>query len=151
MRLKLPFLAFSLCCLMGCDKAPGPDLSSAPADAIEQGMDLIPTYCNTCHGVGDLGMEEMLAPPLWGVRAHYLARHPEPEAFVDAMTAFILEPKVAESLMPSAVERYGLKAPVSLSEKEIRAVVWAIYANRVERPSWARAYQKLHSDSEAVW
>jgi mono/diheme cytochrome c family protein len=120
-------------------------------DRIEQGVDLMATHCHTCHGVGELTMEEMLAPPLWGVRAHYLAKYPEPDKFVDAMTAFIVEPVADQSLMPLSVANYGLKAPVSLTEAEIRSLVWAIYAGRVERPAWSREYRKRHRDCAARW
>lgn len=111
----------------------------------------MPTYCNTCHGVGDLNMDEMLAPPLWGVRAHYLAHSPEPEDFVEAMTTFLHEPQRETSRMPLELAHYDLKAPVSLKEAEIRSVVWAIYAGRVERPVWLREYKKGHRDCAADW
>lgn len=145
--LLFPLFLFSL----GCEKRATVDLSAVPGEAIEQGLALIPTYCNTCHGLGELGMDEMLAPPLWGVRAHYLASYPEPEAFVDAMTDFLLEPTREKSRMPLELAHYDLKAPVSLSEAEIRAVVWAIYAGRVERPVWSRDYKKRHGDCAAQW
>jgi hypothetical protein len=108
-------------------------------------------YCLTCHGVGDLEMDEVLAPPLWGVRAHYLAEFTDPQAFVDAMTKFLVDPSADKSLMPIELERHGLKASVSLSEEQIRSAAWAIYAGEVERPQWSREYQKLHRDCDASW
>ena len=136
MRLSLLLLLPSLCLLVACDRATEIDLSAAPADAIERGVELMPTHCLTCHGVGELEEDEMLAPPLRSVRARYLARYTEPGAFVDAMTNIVVDPQPEKSLMPEAVERYGLKAPVSLSKEKIRAVIWAIYAGEVERPAW---------------
>ena len=140
-----------VCALVACEKEPGVDLASVPVDAVPRGVELMATHCHTCHGVGELEMEAMLAPPLWGVRAHYLPEYAEGEAFVDAMTAFILEPSKEASRMPLAVERYGLKAPVSLGEAEIRAVVWAIYAGQVARPPWSRKYRKRHRECNASW
>lgn len=151
MHLRLLSFLAPVLLLVACEKAAEIDLSSAPVDAIEHGVDLMATYCHTCHGVGEYEMDEMLAPPLWGVRAHYLAAHSEPEAFVDAMTAFIIDPHADKSLMPLEVNKYGVKAPVSLSEEEIRSVVWAIYAGRVERPAWSREYKKRHRDCGAIW
>lgn len=120
-------------------------------DEMARGLELIPTYCLTCHGVGEREMEEMLAPPLLGVRAHYLAQYPEAEDFVAAMTAFVLEPRAEQSLMPLALEKYGLKPMLSLSEAEIRSVAWAIYAGQVERPTWMHDYRKVHRACKAVW
>ncbi|MGB0744197.1 MAG: hypothetical protein ACPGSB_06695 [Opitutales bacterium] len=150
MRLNWLLLLALSCFIVACEKAPEVEISSASMEMIRRGVELMPTYCHTCHGVGDFAIDEMLAPPLWAVRANYLAKYPEPEAFVEAMAAFITEPTVAESLMPSEVLRYGLKAPVSLSKEEIRAVAWAIYAGRVERPVWLREYQKRHRKSNAI-
>ncbi|MFU8848899.1 MAG: hypothetical protein ACNA77_09325 [Opitutales bacterium] len=145
--LLLLLISFS----SGCEKRAEADLSAVPVDAIRQGLALMPTACNTCHGVGELEMSEMLAPPLWGVRAHYLAHFPEPLAFVDGMTDFLLEPSRAKSRMPLELAHYDLKAPVALSEAELRSVVWAIYAGRVERPVWSREYKKHHRDCQAEW
>lgn len=141
-------LVFSL---IGCEERVAVDLSAVPTETIEQGARLMPVHCHTCHGVGELEIDAMLAPPLWGIRAHYLGHFTEPEAFVDVMTAFILEPQVDKSRLPLAVAHYGLKAPVSLTEAEIRSVVWAIYAGQLERPLWLREYRKRHRDCEASW
>lgn len=144
-------LLCSVLFLVSCEKPVEVDLSSAPAHAIERGVELMPTHCYTCHGVGELEMNAMLAPPLWGVRAHYLEKFSAPEPFVAAMTAFILEPRIEKSLLPLEIEHYGLKASVSLTEEEIRSVVWAIYAGQVVRPSWSREYMKRHRNCEASW
>lgn len=140
-----------LLALLGCDQRPEVDLSSVPLEAIQQGVALMPVYCHTCHGVGEREIDAMLAPPLWGVRAHYLAHFPEPEAFVAAMTEFMLEPQGEQSLLPLEVAHYGLKAPVSLTEAELRAVAWAIYAGQVKRPSWSREYRQRHRECDASW
>jgi mono/diheme cytochrome c family protein len=144
-------LLFLVLLVLGCGKRDEVDLSAVPVDIIKQGVALMPTYCHTCHGVGDLEMDAMLAPPLWGVRAHYLARFSAPEDFVDAMTAFLVEPQAEQSLLPLEVAHYGLKAPVSLSEAELRAVGWAIYAGQVARPAWSREYRQRHRECEASW
>lgn len=140
-----------LCLLVACEEKTEVDLSAVPVDAIPRGVALMATHCHTCHGVGELAREEMLAPPLWGVRAHYLAKYAEPETFVGAMTDFILEPSREKSLMPIAVAQYGLKAPVSLSRDEVGAVAWAIYAGQVERPPWSREYREHHRECEVSW
>lgn len=151
MKLRLIIALPLACFLVACEKKAELDLSSVPVDAIPQGVASMATHCQTCHAVGELAMEEMLAPPLWGVRAHYLAKYSEPEAFVAAMTDFILKPSTEKSLMPQAVAHYGLKAPVSLNEDKIREVAWAIYAGQAERPPWSREYRKRHRDCEVRW
>lgn len=130
----------------GCEKSPkqkGKEVFSP--EAIQQGVQLLPTYCNTCHGVGDREMDEMLSPALWAIREHYLVQYPEPEAFVDAMVEFMQFPRESTALMPVEVKEYGLMTTVSLSEADLRATAIAIYIGEVERPSWARSYERKHS------
>ncbi|MGB0417028.1 MAG: c-type cytochrome [Coraliomargarita sp.] len=119
------------------------------AEEIAHGTQLIKTYCNTCHGVGDREMDAMLAPPLLGVRDAYLERHPEADAFVSAMVAFTRHPKRQNSLMPYALDVYGLKGSVSLSETDLRLTAIAVFAEQVERPTWMRDYRKQHPGTPA--
>lgn len=135
----------------GCKKQAKVDTSTFTREQITQGAALSATYCNTCHGLGEREMEDMLAPPLWSVRAHYLARYPEPEAFVDATVSFLSDPKAEHSLMPKSIELYGLKAPVGIAEEDMRLAASAIYAGALERPSWSHNYKKLHKDCEVAW
>lgn len=144
-------LLLLVCWLAACEPPEKVARSVLPMQLVEQGVRLMPTHCNTCHGVGEFGIDEMLAPPLWGVRAHYLAHFSEPDAFVDAITEFLLEPQAAASCLPLELAHYGLKAPVSLTESELRSVAWAIYAGQVERPVWAREYRKRHQNCSALW
>lgn len=135
----------------GCEKQAKVDTSTFPPEQIAQGATLIATHCNTCHGVAEREMENMLAPPLWSVRAHYLKHYPEPEAFVEATVTFLTDPKREHSLMPKAVDLYGLKAPVGIVEEDMRLAASAIYAGASERPSWSYNYKKLHKDCDAEW
>jgi len=88
----------------------------------------------------------MLAPPLWGVRSHYLAESQDPEKFVQAIVDFTVSPSEENGLMPLAIERYGLMQSVSLSEEALREVAIAIYMAAIERPVWLKAYEKQHED-----
>lgn len=138
--------------LSACKKGSDVDTADAfPVEAIRQGMQLMQTHCHVCHGIGQRSMDDMLAPPLWGVRAHYLQKYPEPAAFVAAVADFVTTPEQHKSLMPLELDRYGLKAPVSLGEVEIEYIAMAIYSGHVERTEWSHAYQKLHQDCAASW
>lgn len=143
-----PFIACILltaCLMSGCGKSPKQKAEAVfSSQEIEQGLQLLPTYCNTCHGVGGREMDEMLSPPLWAIRDFYLDQYPEPEPFVDAMVEFMQFPREENALMPSEVKNYGLMTTVSLSEADLRATAIVIYAGLIERPSWYRDYEKLH-------
>ena len=119
--------------------------------SIQSGAQLMKTYCLTCHGVYQRTQEEMLAPPLWGVRAHYLAKQPKPDEFVAAMTDYIRSPQEEKSLLPVEVARYGLKSPIWLNPEELQLISKAIYSGKVERPNWAHSYKKSHKNCDATW
>ncbi|MGB0413771.1 MAG: hypothetical protein ACPGJU_04930 [Coraliomargarita sp.] len=132
-----------ICLLLGCGESPKQKaLEAFTHEEIELGLRLLPTYCNTCHGVGNREMDEMLSPPLWAIRDVYLAKYPEPEAFVSAMVEFMQFPRDETALMPDEVQNYGLMTTVSLGESDLRATAIVIYAGYIERPSWYRDYEK---------
>jgi cytochrome c553 len=107
-----------------------------PAE-IKRGMQLMQTHCNTCHAVNGRTHDQLLAPPLWGVRKQYLNKYPQPEAFVAGMLDYISEPTHEASLLPQAVERFGLMPMLPLPDELLRPILWAIYAGHVDRPGWA--------------
>ena len=145
MRASMLSILSAACLLVGCEKSPKQKAKDAfTAAEIEQGLQLLPTYCNTCHGVGDREMDEMLSPALWAIREFYLDAYPEPEPFVSAMVEFMQFPREENALMPAEVQNYGLMTTVSLSESDLRATAIAIYAGYIERPSWYRDYEKVH-------
>lgn len=152
MIVRFCSLVLCLVLLSACKK--GSDVETAdafPVEAIRQGIQLMQTHCHVCHGIEQRSLDAMLAPPLWGVRAHYLQKHPDAAAFVAAVTDFVTTPEQHKSLMPLELDHYGLKAPVSLGESEIQHIAMAIYSGQVERPEWSRAYEKLHQNCAAQW
>ena len=137
-----------LCCaVVGCRPA-GPQASALPLkltqEEIQEGQRVVRLHCATCHAIDGKTRETMLSPSLWGVREHYIRKYPEPEAFISAMMAFLDHPKVESSLMPLASKEYGLMAMLPLDEAQLRAAVRLIYAGHVDRPTWARDYDRVH-------
>lgn len=134
--------------LVGCGPSAKQDfaqtLQLTPAE-LQEGQRVVRLHCATCHGVGENAQAEMLAPSLWGVRQHYARKYSEPEAFVTAMMAFLDHPQMETGLMPQAIEQYGLMAMLPLDEAQLRAAVRLICAGHVQRPAWARDYDKAHA------
>ncbi|ADE54322.1 c-type cytochrome [Coraliomargarita akajimensis] len=114
------------------------------ANEIREGARLLRLYCLTCHGVDDKREDQLLAPPLWGVREHYIRVHKTPEAFVTAMVDFMNEPSREKSLMPCSLDRYGLMQAMPLTDEQLRATAVAIFAGQIQRPTWWKRYEKAH-------
>lgn len=114
------------------------------AQEITEGRRLLKLYCLTCHGVDGKREDQLMAPPLLGVREHYIRQHSTPEAFVSSMVDFMAHPTVEKSLMQCSLERYGLMQMMPLTDEQLRATAIAIYAGQIERPSWWKRYEKAH-------
>jgi len=117
--------------------APPAESIKGTAVAPLDGHALIAQNCLACHAVAGKTHDTLIAPPLWGIRKHYLEVHPEEEAFVAAMQAFLDAPAAEESLMPHAIRRFGPMPRLPFPAEEIEAIARVIYAGEVERPPWA--------------
>jgi cytochrome c553 len=111
---------------------------------MRKGVQLMQTHCNNCHGVKGKTHDQLLAPPLWGVRMNYMKKYPEAEAFIESMSDFLTEPKHGDSLMPQAVDRFGLMPMLPLPDEILRPILSALYAGAVERPDWANGGMHNH-------
>jgi len=102
-------------------------------------------YCFTCHDPSVASHDEMLAPPLFGIRNHYLQSTDGRDDFIEKMTAFIMDPSEEKALMKGPVRRFGLMPRHSLAEEEVRSIVTYIHDNDIPAPSWYESHhQKKH-------
>ncbi len=90
-----------------------------------EGMNLAAKYCEACHARG--GGSIRVAPPLHAIRNHYLEAFPEEGDFIYAMVDFVRHPTREKSVMPGAVEKFGLMSALSYSEDKIEAIAKYLY------------------------
>jgi hypothetical protein len=101
--------------------------------------------CMTCHRAAESHDQQMvgLAPPMWGVRDHYLKHHPEQDAFVAALTQYVQKPNADRSLMKGAVDRFGVMMTLGLPEEQVAEIAKLIYQGElITEPSWWEAHQQ---------
>jgi len=116
---------------------------SVSAEGKDRGKEIFTTVCMACHKF-DHG-PNMVAPPVYGVKNHYLNVHPDRESFVKRMSSWLERQDPAKTLMPGAVRRFKLMPPISLPESDRIAVADFIYDADFSEPSWyAEHYQKEH-------
>lgn len=112
--------------------------SLIPNDQIEDGLKLLTKHCYTCHDPKSKSHDEIIAPPLWGVKKHYLDAFPEKEQFSKAMMEFILNPNEENAIMKGPIKRFGLMPKPVVSEEEARQIIAYIYETEIENPAWPR-------------
>ncbi|MCH8546410.1 MAG: DUF3365 domain-containing protein [Cryomorphaceae bacterium] len=91
----------------------------------DEGKALASKYCEACHAKGSGRMR--VAPSLNAVRTHYLDAFPEEEDFIYAIVDFVRHPSREKSVMPGAVEKFGLMSALSYSEDKIESIARYLY------------------------
>jgi len=103
--------------------------STAPAQTAD-GYTLLKQRCYICHLErpvhGDTTVQ-MQAPPMMGVKRHYLEKYPDKEDFVRAITQWVKHPDSTKALMPGAVREFGLMPAFPYSDADLRKIAEAIY------------------------
>lgn len=117
-----------------------------PTDAktlalIARGESLIATNCYSCHSP-DAPMNARLAPPMAGVRNHYLTEASSLAGFTEELVRFVHRPDEAYSKMPGAVRRFGLMPALPLPDEELEAIAAFIFYSDLEAPDWFEDHQK---------
>ena len=109
------------------------------------------TLCLSCHAASPTHEQQKkgLAPPMWGVRDHYLEHHGDLEAFTHAIAAWVPHPEGEKSLMRGAVKRFGVMPGLSLPESQLSEIATLIYHGvNVEKPIWWEEHQRNHHSHE---
>ncbi|GMQ27174.1 hypothetical protein Aoki45_38570 [Algoriphagus sp. oki45] len=101
-----------------------------------EGLILLQKHCYTCHNPKSKSHDEIIAPPLWGMKKHYLEAYPEKTDFEKAMISFIENPTEEKALMKGPIKRFGLMPKPMVDEDDLKKIVEYIYSNELENPAW---------------
>lgn len=108
---------------------------------LEEGNALLKTHCYACHNPESTDHDNMLAPPLAGVKYKYTSLYPNREEFIAKMGDFIQHPSKENAVMKGPVRRFGLMPTSTLkTKKEIYEIVAFIYDNELDVPDWFPAH-----------
>lgn len=102
----------------------------------DDGLLLLQKHCYTCHNPKSKSHDEIIAPPLWGMKKHYLETYPEKAAFEKAMIEFIQNPTEEKALMKEPIKRFGLMPRPEVFYEDLQKIVSYIYDNEIENPVW---------------
>lgn len=102
---------------------------------MEKGKDLAQTYCYSCHSPS-ASKDNRLAPPMIGVKKHYLEEGTTEEAFTQSIIEFLNNPTEEKSKMPHAVEKFKLMPKMAFAEEDLKAIAHYIYNAEIEKPDW---------------
>ena len=87
------------------------------------GSKLFNQHCKVCHGLtSGMKMKKRIAPPIAGVRMHYLSVHKDKDAFVNAVANWIEKPDTSKTLMPGAIRHFNLMPPISVPKDDAETI-----------------------------
>ena len=109
---------------------------SAKAQQVEEGLLLLQKHCYSCHNPKSKSHDEIIAPPLWRMKKHYLEAYPEKADFESAMLSFIQNPTEEKAIMKGPVKRFGLMPKPAVPKEDLQKIVAYFYANELENPAW---------------
>ncbi|MCW8830492.1 MAG: cytochrome c [Gammaproteobacteria bacterium] len=99
----------------------------------KDGEKLYKSHCSSCHGAtGGMDMSKRIAPPIAGVRLHYMAPFPDKKSFINAIVNWTQKQDPDRSLMPPAIRKFKIMPPVSVSRKQAEKIAAYIYDGDIE-------------------
>ena len=109
--------------------------TNVQASDVPNGASLYSQNCLSCHG-GGKAMGERIAPPIVAVKNHYIKKHTEKDAFVNAIVKWVPNPSKERSLMPGAVRKFNLMPALPFSNEDLVAIAEFIFDESMEKPGW---------------
>ena len=110
--------------------------------AEENGESLIMKLCASCHV---LEGKPTIAPPIFAVKIHVKRAYTSRDAFVQRIVDWVEDPDEAVTLMPGAVNRFGLMPKLSYKKEDVRKIAEYIYDTEFIVPEWYRKhYEQKH-------
>ena len=105
------------------------------ADKALDGASLYAQNCASCNGPG-VKAGERIAPPIVGVKDHYLLAYADKESFVSAVVKWVREPATDPSLMPGAISRFGIMPTLPYPSDVVASIATFLYEENIEKPGW---------------
>jgi mono/diheme cytochrome c family protein len=102
------------------------------------GQSLMQSKCVTCHSP-KASKNGGIAPPLAQIKDIYKKEYKTESAFVQAIVEWNKKPKKSNSLMPEAIERYGIMAPLGFSKDKVGKIARYMYRNELKKPDWYKS------------
>lgn len=117
------------------------------ADSSHPGKEKFITLCMSCHKLDR--SEQMIAPPVFAVRHHYIRAYPNRTNFISQIVDWLEAPDPAVSLMPGALRRFNVMPKLDLTDEDRENVAAFLFDANFKEPDWYREhFEKGHGIKE---
>lgn len=113
--------------------------------SLEEGNQMLAQNCFACHNPRSLSHDDMLAPPLAGIKYKYQNSTSGRSDFINRMSTFVYEPDSKMALMKGPVKRFGVMPKTALTKGEILSLVAFIYDQPIQETPWfSKHFEEKH-------
>jgi len=103
---------------------------------------LLKNQCYACHSINTTSHDEIIAPPMVAIKRRYSRMYDNKQDFVEAVTAWALNPVEDKAIMKGAVSQFNVMPKQSFKELELKKIAAYIYDNELEKPDWFATHEK---------
>jgi cytochrome c551/c552 len=96
---------------------------------------LLTSNCFACHSPNP-EIEVRVAPSMAEIKSSYISKYQQEEAFIQQMTEFLSKPLADKSLMPAAVEQYGIMPKMEFSASDLNQIARYLHRTPLENENW---------------
>ena len=128
-----------LIALISCNRTTTQKDVSNAKSSNDEGLALMKTNCFSCHSP-NANFENRLAPPMIGIKKHYITKGVSKKQFVKELSEYVKKPSADKSKMPGAVNRFGLMPVMAFTDNQLKAIAEYIYDNEIESPAWFESH-----------
>ncbi len=106
-------------------------------------LTLLENNCYACHSPS-ASAENRVAPPMEGVKRHYLTEGLSKEEFTKRISDFLANPSNENAKLKKAVKRFGLMPKMNFTDQQITQMANYMYTQELEKPSWFEKHFAAH-------
>ncbi len=127
--------------LWGCSSSSSEEnqkgkVMDSPSEAqLKQGFEVLKSTCISCHNPNP-SANTTVGPTLSEIKRYYLKAYPKRTDFILGFNRFLNQPTQEHSIIPDAINTYGLMPQMSLQDQQITNIASYIYLKPVETDSW---------------
>ena len=127
-----------------------PAVSMASDTTIEEGKQLYKASCSACHGAtGGMDMNKRIAPPIAGVRLHYIGAHPDKTSFINAITNWVVKQDESKSLMRGAIRKFKIMPAITVAKEDAEKIATYIFEGELEKlAGFDEHVQQMHGQNK---
>lgn len=121
-----------------------------PSVTKNQGEKYMRQVCYACHNPST-SMDNRAAPPMIAISRRYKMQGYNEQEFVNAIIDYVQHPSEEKSIMPGAVQRFGVMPNMYLEDSMLREIALYLYHNEPEKPDWFEAhFEQEHGQKKQI-